>query len=100
MKFKSGIQKLLSSKIVLYIVTFFFFLNIIVLLTNNMVIGALGIILNAGAIYLTKLSKNMIIILGGGLLIYYLFFGIGFIIGYTNTLKNKNNQIKEGMENN
>jgi len=94
MKFKSGIQKLLSSKIVLYIVTFFFFLNIIVLLINNMVLGSLGVILIAGIIYLTKLSKNMIVILGGSLLIYYLFFGTRFIFGY------QNNQRKEGMENN
>jgi hypothetical protein len=97
MKFKSGIQKLLSSKIVLYIVTFVFFLNIIVLLTNNNIWVALLIFLNAGAIYLSKLSKNMIVILGGALLIYYLFFTIGFLHGI---LKNKNNQIKEGMENN
>jgi energy-coupling factor transporter transmembrane protein EcfT len=96
MKIKSGIKNLLSSKIVLYTVTITFFLNIIVLLTNNNIWGALIIFLNAGAIYLSKLSKNMIVILGGALLIYYLFLTIGLSFGI---LKNQYNRGKEGMEN-
>jgi hypothetical protein len=92
MKLKSGLQKLLSSKILLYTVAITFFLNIIVLLTNNNIWGALTIFLTAGAIFLSKLSKNMIVILGGSLLIYYLLSSLGIF-------KNLYNRGKEGLEN-
>lgn len=97
MKFKSIFQKLLSSKIVLYTVAIAFFLNIIVLLTNNNLFGTMTLILSAGLIYISKLSKNMIIILGGSLIIYYLFITLGYSFGI---LKNQTTIKKEGMENN
>jgi hypothetical protein len=92
MKLKSGLQKLLSSKILLYTVAIVFFLNIIVLLTKNNIWEALTIFLSAGAIFVSKLSKNMIVILGGSLLIYYVLSGLGIF-------KNLYNRGKEGLEN-
>jgi len=66
-------------------------LNIIVLLTKNNIWEALTIFLSAGAIFVSKLSKNMIVILGGSLLIYYVLSGLGIF-------KNLYNRGKEGLD--
>jgi hypothetical protein len=57
----------------------------------------MGLIGTAGVIYISNISKNMIVVLGGALLIYYLIITIAYSFGL---LKSKNGTKKEGMENN
>ena len=98
MKFKNGFKNLLSSKIVLYTVVIVFFLNIIAFITKNNIYALISLIGTACVIYLSNISKNMIVVLGGALLIYYLIVTILYSFGL---LKGNYGRKKtEGMENN
>jgi hypothetical protein len=91
MKIKSGIKKLLSSKTILYIVAFVVFLNIISLVMKNDIKSILFLLVLI--VIINFYNKNMIIVLGGSLFIYYIIFSLGFF-GISSYLK------KEGLENN
>jgi hypothetical protein len=94
--FKNGFKNLLSSKIVLYTVVIVFFLNIIAFITKNNIYALMSLIGTAGVIYFFNISKNMIVVLGGALLLYYLILTIAYSFGM---LKGKGGTKKEGMEN-
>ncbi len=92
MKIKSGIQKLLSNKFVLYAVVLIFFVNVISLITYNNTLGLLFIIIIAGFFYFIQKIKNMILVLGGTLILYYILSSINFAFFSLGK--------KEGMDNN
>lgn len=90
MKIKTGIKKLLSSQVILYTVAFVVFLNIISLIMKNDIKSILFLLVLI--VIIQFYSKNMIIVLGGSLFIYYIVYSLGFL--------NKNNWKIEGLENN
>ena len=92
MKIKSGIKKLLSSKIILYTVAFVAVLNIIVLITKNDFTSTLFLLVLIAIIHFY--NKNMIIVLGGSLLGLYIVQYIVYLMNYS-----KYNKM-EGLENN
>ena len=92
MKIKSGIKKLLSSKIILYTVAFVAVLNIIVLITKNDFASTLFLLVLIAIIHFY--NKNMIIVLGGSLLGLYIVQYIVYLMNYS-----KYNKM-EGLENN
>ena len=92
MKIKSGIKKLLSSKIILYTVAFVAVLNIIFLITNNDIKSTLFLLVLIAIIHFY--NKNMIIVLGGSLVGLYIVQYILYLMNYSNYNK------MEGLENN